>query len=447
MDARRSHEHPLTSGVSELLGALDTAGENDEWLEAFLSDAERAVNVLRAAQADAMVQLERNARAADASLPADLAYLAGRREEGVVDQIAIALTCTRVAAAHRYEAARMADQMPHVRAAWRRGDIDEGKVSVIGDALATCQVLDTSGTVDGLETSRLRDQLSGDAVEHAVAHTAPQTRAWLARRVIAQDPAAARRRHERASGRRRVTLHSLADGMAELVALLPAVQARRAFDTLGAAAHSLDGKDDARSMDQRRADAMVDLLCGRATPPTVKVNVTVDLETLRGTADRPVELGGYGPVDSATLRWLLRDAELEFRRLLIDDGTAVAVDPTRYRPTPDLAALIRARDLTCRFPGCRRTVTATRSGVDLDHTVPWPAGSTIAQNLSSLCRHHHRVKHAPGWSVRQEPDGVMVWTTPGGRQVVTRPWCYVDQDQPAVQRAEGHSAPPDPGPD
>ena len=447
MNALQGHERPLSSGVSALLRGLGTTHKNDEWLEAFLGDAERAVNVLRAAQAEAMVQLESNARACDDALRTDLAYLSGRREEGVVDQIAIALTCTRVAAAHRYEAARMADQMPHVRAAWRRGDIDEGKVSVIGDALATCQVLDTSGTVDGLETSLLRDQLAGDAVEHAAAHTAPQTRAWLARRVIALDPATASRRHERASGGRRIALHPLADGMAELVALLPAVQARRAFDTLSAAAHALDGKDDARTMDQRRADTLVDLLCGRASPPTVSVNVTVDLATLCGTADRPSELGGYGPVDSSTVRWLLRSGEVEFRRLVTDDGMAVAVDATSYRPTPDLAALIRARDVTCRFPGCRRTVTATRSGVDLDHTVPWPAGSTIAQNLSSLCRHHHRVKHAPGWSVRQEPDGVMVWTTPGGHQVVTRPWCYVDQDQPAVQRAEGHSAPTDPGPD
>jgi hypothetical protein len=44
--------------------------------------------------------------------------------------------------------------------------------------------------------------------------------------------------------------------------------------------------------------------------------------------------------------------------------------------TAALADFIRARDLTCRFPGC--TVPATNC--DVEHTIPWPYGPTSASN-------------------------------------------------------------------
>ncbi|MBC7677741.1 MAG: HNH endonuclease, partial [Pseudorhodobacter sp.] len=49
---------------------------------------------------------------------------------------------------------------------------------------------------------------------------------------------------------------------------------------------------------------------------------------------------------------------------------------------------------------------------DLDHRTPWPRGSTSADNLQCLCRHHHRAKHAV-FTVLTDTDGTTIWITRG----------------------------------
>ena len=82
--------------------------------------------------------------------------------------------------------------------------------------------------------------------------------------------------------------------------------------------------------------------------------------------------------------------------------------PARTGPAKRLAALVRARDGRCRFPGCH---VAARF-CDLDHVTPWPAGPTTATNLACLCRRHHRVKQRPGWTATLHADAPMTWTDP-----------------------------------
>ncbi|GAS86457.1 HNH endonuclease signature motif containing protein [Mycolicibacterium brisbanense] len=90
----------------------------------------------------------------------------------------------------------------------------------------------------------------------------------------------------------------------------------------------------------------------------------------------------------------------------------------RYRPSAKLAAFVRMRDMTCMFPGCGRPAQFC----DIDHTEPYPSGSTHASNTKCLCRIHHLLKTFwIGWSDRQQPDGSVVWTTPSGLTYVTRP--------------------------
>lgn len=71
-------------------------------------------------------------------------------------------------------------------------------------------------------------------------------------------------------------------------------------------------------------------------------------------------------------------------------------------------------DLTGRLP---RTL-------DLDHTIPWPAGPTDQCNLAPRCRVHHRAKQAPDWTVEQIAPGVTRWTMPSGRTHITTPTKY-----------------------
>ena len=139
-------------------------------------------------------------------------------------------------------------------------------------------------------------------------------------------------------------------------------------------------------------------------------------------------IGGVGPVtaqerDESILSrrpWLSAAVDRLRHRQLLD------VSEKQYRPSAQLDRAIRARDQVCRFPGCSRPATTKRSGTDLDHTIPWPRGETTASNLAVLCRHHHRLKHSPGWSAELMHDGIMRWTTPTGKTFVTEAWAYAD---------------------
>jgi hypothetical protein len=228
---------------------------------------------------------------------------------------------------------------------------------------------------------------------------------------------------------RNVSLTPLADGMAELAAYLPAVQARQIYDTVNAVAMAA-ATDDRRSIDQRRSDALVDLIVGRAEPPQINVNLVVTAETLLDSEAEPAWIAGVGPVPAEDAQQMVRTAvKTTWRRLLADPDSGVLTDvgERSYRPSAKLDRAVRARDMTCRFPGCRRNATGIANGTDLDHTIPWPTGATAASNLAVLCRHHHRLKHSPGWSVTNDSDGRMTWVTPGGRQIVTTPWEYIDR--------------------
>lgn len=393
--------------------SLDPAGGRD-----LLVGLERLRNAAEAAQARVMVQMlheARDADAADEAVRGAAPVPTGAREEFVVDEIAVHLRCTKVAASHRFADALAADAHTPLHDGWAWGRLDARKVHVIGDLLLNAE-------------PALAQTLAEAAVEYATSHTGPQLRTWLGRRVMAADPTAAELRRERATAGRHITLVPLPDGVAELSACMPAIQARHIFDTLTAVAHSTDG-DDVRTLDQRRSDALYDLVTGRAEPPSVTLNVTVPATTLAGSARQPGELSGFGPLTAEAVGELGLSpvGDVRWRTLLIDPATGILTDvEPRYRPSAQLEHAVRARDRTCRFPGCRRPATTSRSGVDVDHTTPWPAGPTSATNLDCLCRHHHRLKHSPGWRVEIEPDGTLHWTTPTGHRFTTRPWQYDD---------------------
>ena len=82
-----------------------------------------------------------------------------------------------------------------------------------------------------------------------------------------------------------------------------------------------------------------------------------------------------------------------------------------YRPSRALGDLVRARNATCPAPGCG----ASSAHSDLDHTRAWPDGDTDECNLGPPCRHHHRLKQAPGWELTQPEPGAFRWTAPSGR--------------------------------
>jgi hypothetical protein len=146
--------------------------------------------------------------------------------------------------------------------------------------------------------------------------------------------------------------------------------------------------------------------------PRAEIQVMVPLSTLLG-GDEPGELVDHGPIDAATVRELAYSSDATWRRLLTDpvSGAVLELGAHTYVPGRALDRFVRKRDRTCRFPGCPRNADRC----DLDHTVPFPAGSTVPRNLAALCRHHHLLKHHAGWTCDQLDDGSLRWVSPTGR--------------------------------
>jgi hypothetical protein len=114
-----------------------------------------------------------------------------------------------------------------------------------------------------------------------------------------------------------------------------------------------------------------------------------------------------------------------------------AVD--RYTPSPAQQRFTRARDRTCRHPGCGQP--AARA--DLDHCLAYAdGGPTDCANLCCLCRRHHRLKTlAAGWRFVLTDHGVLRVTTPSGITRSTRPPGLLDLSElPALPAPPG---PPD----
>ncbi|MDE9366656.1 HNH endonuclease signature motif containing protein [Luteipulveratus sp. YIM 133132] len=131
------------------------------------------------------------------------------------------------------------------------------------------------------------------------------------------------------------------------------------------------------------------------------------------------EVAGVGVIPASTVVGLLRDVDVAVVRVLVDSAAGVLRETSTrsYRPHAAMRRLVVERDEHCRFPGCSHP----GRWCEADHVVPWPVGTTTATNLQLLCKHHHRAKHEAGWQVRMTPEGTCTWTSPHGREYVTRP--------------------------
>ena len=129
--------------------------------------------------------------------------------------------------------------------------------------------------------------------------------------------------------------------------------------------------------------------------------------------------GGYGT-------WRLRTPG-DGPDLIITLET-LATDPCDHRhqssghdPGVTLKHLIQVMHSTCTSPVCRRPAAQC----DVDHNTPYEAGGrTCRCNTGPKCRHDHRLKQHPKWTVDQLPDGTFRWTTSAGRTYTTEPTRY-----------------------
>jgi hypothetical protein len=390
------------------------------------------------------------ARAAGQPVTPEVGLIEG--QESAAAEISLMLRIAPVTASSRLDdALTLTGRYPATVAALAAGRITLCKARIIAE-----------------QTEQLSDDhaaaVQARVLEQAKTQTPGQLRRSVRRAVVRADPAAVRRRHEAATRARGVGFWELPDGMAMVSACLPAGEAVGVYGVLDEYARATGGAGDDRTVSARRADALVDLVCGsagylstgtriadagasrpdrrrRRSRVRVQVRVTVPFSTLFGLDEQPGELAGYGTITAEQARELA--AQGTWRRILTDPATGAPTDygTTVYRAPTALRDLVLSRTPTCGFPLC----LAPAHRGDVDHREPHDpvagTGPTNEHSLDPYCRRHHRTKHTEGWSVHRDDRGTLTWTSPSGHT-----WTH---DPPPIAEPPPQRPPqrPPPGPD
>lgn len=363
------------------------------------------------------------------------------------------------------------DRLAATRQAAATGLLDEAKVTAI--VRATDAVSDrVAQAVDGLIVPRTalpaRDpETDGSPVDVEI-RTLPRLRDELAAALMTLDPTGARARAEAARATRKVTLRRTDEAMGELRAVLPMPEAARILAVLDDAAERARAAGDGRTLYQRRADALTDLLlddrcCTGCAPTTVRpqaasdglvidevtgltidpttgeidpdpattelgagprpptggrrrprtqIILTVPWETVAGTGDAPGTLSGAGPLPAEAVRQFVADAmrhpeDVVWRCAIVSDDHATLLGLGSKSYTVRYRPPAGVRRFTTALYGHRCAFPGcdvAATFCDVDHVRPWPDGPTCTCNGIPLCRPHHRLKTTGMVGVRVTGD-------------------------------------------
>ena len=423
-------------GIQTLSGlvAIDPNDLNQSGRIDFLNALERQSAWLQAVMQRAIVAVAGN----DSSAPENTWDGIDEVER---EDVAAALRLSGSTAQMRIDVARtLVNHLPNTCSALAMGEISASHATVIAKETA-------AAIRNGISEFAIY-QIEERALAHAEFHTPGQV-ANKVRTTIAQlAPSEFEEVVDRARETRRVSCYNEADGMATVVAILPAQDAQTVMKSIEAYILRMNEIDEKKrnsyasnfsthadsdaqvatdtwsllSADNKRADALTAILSQalasnvdevRPHRRPVTVNVTIDLPTLLGLAENPGQLSGYGAIPASVARELASDAT--WKRFITDPETGNLLDYGRekYEPPQALVDFLLARDRTCRFPGCRQP--ASRS--DIDHAQSWESGGeTKPENLGLLCRRHHRLKTHGRWALVSNSDGSCEWTSPAGKK-------------------------------
>jgi hypothetical protein len=343
------------------------------------------------------------------------------------EDVATALRLSPTTAQSRIDVARvLVGHLPNTISALSTGEISVAHATVIARETATA-------IRNGLsEESIFRVEQS--ALAHAEFHTPGQVASKVKTTIAKLAPEEFEELVDRARDSRRVSCYPEADGMATVIAILPAEDAQAVMKSIEAFILKRNSEDapewSVLSADMKRADALtyiasqaLSTLADEVQPHRrpITISVAIDLPTLMGLAENPGQLAGYGAIPASVARRLAADGN--WQRFVSDPTTGNLLDFGRekYTPPQELIDYLLARDRVCRFPGCRRTGQSS----DIDHAQSWETGGeTNPANLGLLCRRHHRMKTHGGWNLESNPDGSCLWKSPQGKTffVPSRPF-------------------------
>src|SRR3954471_15900121 len=194
---------------------------------------------------------------------------------------------------------------------------------------------------------------------------------------------------------RHVRVRLAADGMADLVAHVPAEQAAACFGALHRAVndHYVTADTVTRSRGQILADTLVERLTGQACAGdvAVEVQVVMPVEALLDPGSAvAAQIAGHGPVPAVIVRELLATTagRKTFRRLVTRDGIVIGGDSRRRVFDGALETFIRARDGNrCTEQYCDAPIR------HIDHVRRWTdGGRTELVNGRGLCEFHNHAR-------------------------------------------------------
>ena len=357
-------------------------------------------------------------------------------DAAVAAELAAALDVTGgLALAQTYRGVALRDRLPRVAALFEAG--------LIGDLLVRAIVWRTDLIEDEAVLAAVDAELAEQICEWGPLSRA-KTETAIDALVERHDPGALRRSRESRTSRD-VEFGSPGDapGFTTLWARLFSSDAAVMRERVDRVANSVC-EADPRGIEERRSDALAAIGAGRdalvcgcgdddceaARGPRPTRDTTVYVVAEQATVVEAADSAAHSPEQCASPAFVfgagvmptsLLAETLDGARVRQVGHPGVAAAEPRYIPSAALAAFVRCRDLTCRFPGCDRPASLA----DIDHTVPYPLGPTHPSNLKCLCRFHHLLKTlwtgADGWRDRQMPDGTVIWTSPTGHTYTTRP--------------------------
>jgi hypothetical protein len=222
------------------------------------------------------------------------------------------------------------------------------------------------------------------------------------------------RTHEEAVKGRDVRAEPQPEGTGALIITGDGPRIQAAAERVDRIARRLRKNGDPRTLAQLRADVATDLLlrgwaptdptfAALGEPPAAQVQLVVPLTTIMGLDQGVGAIPGWGAISAQQARDLALAAGSIWKRVVTDPLTGRAIEATAgtYQVPPGMAEQVKARDGTCRAPGCE--IPAGRA--DLDHCQEWEPGGaggpTAETNLAALHRGHHNLKTAGFWDSDQ----------------------------------------------
>jgi hypothetical protein len=315
--------------------------------------------------------------------------------------------------------------------AWRTStDLGSAREKVrVARALETLPILSQAMQTGTLSYSKVRalTRVATPANETELLHFAVAGTAAHVERLVrayrSLDRQAALERDQQRHLARYLHLHYDEDGMLVVRARLePEAGAVLAKALLAAEDRLLP--EDYESAENRRADALA-LVAESALHNSLdagtrgdRYQVVLHVETRAGETpdhrDDHTTLEGTD-VSAEASRRLACDASCVVMRH-DQNGNILDVGRKTRIIHPALRRALDHRDRTCRFPGCDSTFC------EAHHIEHWAdGGATSFENLTLLCKSHHRALHEGGFSMTRRPDGQLEFFRPDGRPLPMMP--------------------------